>query len=184
MNDESALLLQSLIDRLKRGDSGARNELITRAYDRLRALACKILQDFPNMRGAHDPTSLANQGIVRLMPALEEIQPASVPEFFGFAALQIRRVLLNLARKPGHAGPCDGEPFEPADQTGDPVKLAACAEFHELVNQLPKEEREVIDACFYMGLTQAEAAVLLGIHPKEVSRRWIRAIRCLPPFEP
>ena len=41
---------------------------------------------------------------------------------------------------------------------------------------LPAEEREVLDLVWYGGLTQIEAAALLGISEPTVKRRW-RAAR-------
>ncbi len=43
------------------------------------------------------------------------------------------------------------------------------------VGTLPRDEREVIDLIFFNGLTQAEAADLLGVHEDTVKRRWLRA---------
>jgi DNA-directed RNA polymerase specialized sigma24 family protein len=42
----------------------------------------------------------------------------------------------------------------------------------------------VVDLHFYKGLTQAQTARLLGLHEKEVSRRWLRAARQLPAWAP
>jgi RNA polymerase sigma factor (sigma-70 family) len=184
MSDESTPGFQSLIQRLQRGDPDARNDLIALAYDRLRGLARKILhQDFPSLRRAHDATSVAHQAADRLLKALEQVQPANVAEFLGFAALQVRRVLLDLSRKSGRPEAGAGSVPEAVDDTLDPVRLAIWTELQEQMEKLP-EERKVIELCWHLGLTQAEAATLLEIHPKEVSRRWIRAIRKLPPFIP
>jgi RNA polymerase sigma factor (sigma-70 family) len=183
MSDEATARFQGLIDRLQRGDAAARNELIALAYERLRGLARKIMrQDFPPLGKDHDATSVAHQAAARLLKALEEVQPATVADFFGFAALQVRRVLLDLARKSGRAeaGPAP----EAADDSLDPARLAVWTEFHSAVDALPEEERQVIELCWYLGRTQTDAATLLGIHPKEVSRRWIRAVRKLPAFAP
>src|SRR5262249_13093360 len=152
------------------------------------ALASIISRDFVVVRRQHDTTSIANRGVLRLVGPLEDVHPATVKDFFGLAALKIRQVLLDLVKPK----PIDGVEllFEPADRSSaDPVTLAICKEqfanFLEAVARLPeKEEREVIDICWCNGKTQAEAAVLLGIHPKEVSRRWIRAIRKLPRIDP
>jgi hypothetical protein len=81
---------------------------------------------------------VANQGAVRLLKALEEVKPANDADFFGFAALQVRRVLLDLARKSGCAeAGCQPE-FEGADGPYVPAKLAACTEFQTAVDNLPE----------------------------------------------
>ncbi len=47
--------------------------------------------------------------------------------------------------------------------------------FHRKVEDLPADEREVFEWVWYHGRSQAELAQILGIHPKEVSNRWLRA---------
>jgi RNA polymerase sigma-70 factor (ECF subfamily) len=66
------------------------------------------------------------------------------------------------------------------DTSCDPERIAKWTEFHERVDELPEEERAVVNLCFYFNLTQAEAARRLGVHPRQVSRLWASAIRKLP----
>ena len=64
---------------------------------------------------------------------------------------------------------------EASDLTHEPSRLAVWTEFHRQVADLPEEDREVFDLLWYQGLTQAEAAAVLGISERTVSRRWISA---------
>jgi DNA-directed RNA polymerase specialized sigma24 family protein len=43
------------------------------------------------------------------------------------------------------------------------------------VEGLPEEEREAFDLCWYQGLTQAEAALLLSVSETTMKRRWLAA---------
>ena len=187
--------LQQVLDRLRQGDDSARRELIGCAYERLRLLARTILhEDFPRFENLHETGSVLDEAALRLLKALEQEQPATVRGFFGLAAKKIREVLLDLARRDRRRG---GEarrdgvaqqanasqnliPYDPADGSYDPVLLAKWTEFHRMVDELPEEQREVVDLHWYQGLTQAETAVVMGISQKEVSRLWIRATRKLP----
>ncbi len=45
-------------------------------------------------------------------------------------------------------------------------------EFHQQVEALPEDEREVFNLLWYGELTQAEAAEILGIAVRTVIRRW------------
>jgi RNA polymerase sigma-70 factor (ECF subfamily) len=65
--------------------------------------------------------------------------------------------------------------YEPSDVTHDPERLAAWTEFHRQVEALDDEDREVFDLLWYQGLTQAEAATLLGVSERTISRRWLAA---------
>src|SRR5262249_8460459 len=62
--------------------------------------------------------------------------------------------------------------WEPADESGDPTRLARWSEFHRKIETLPEEEREVFDLVWYQGLSQAEAADLLQVSERTIKRRW------------
>ena len=47
--------------------------------------------------------------------------------------------------------------------------------FHEAVERLPAEERELFGLLWYQGMTHAQAAEALGVATKTVQRRWASA---------
>jgi RNA polymerase sigma-70 factor (ECF subfamily) len=167
--------LQHWLERMHDGDEAARQELIACAYERLRLLARRIFHDdFPRLRNLHETDSIVHESASRLLNALKEVRPPTVRDFFTFAAAQMRRVLLDMARRPKPpAGLADEQVGQ--DSTHDPAKIAVWTEFHEKVQQLPDKERAVVDLYLYQGLSQAETARLLELHEKEVSRLWLRA---------
>ena len=61
------------------------------------------------------------------------------------------------------------------DDTYDPVRLAEWTRFHDAAGSLPDEQREVFDLLYYQGMTQDEAAALLGVSDRTVKRRWLSA---------
>src|SRR5437879_4533116 len=100
MADDRTTQLQHLLDRLRNGDGSARTELLALAYERLRLLARKMFhQDFPRLGKLHETDSILHEALLRLLRALQEVQPPSVRDFLTFSAAQIRRVLLDLARR-------------------------------------------------------------------------------------
>jgi RNA polymerase sigma factor (sigma-70 family) len=175
MSGDRTTQLQALLDRLLQGDDAARWELIGRAYKRLEFLARQILhKDFPRLRRNHGTGSALNEAVIRLSRALEEVHPSSCRDFFNFAAVQMRRVLLDWAVKPPPL-PSLSAGDDPVDADGDPAELAVWTEFHQKVEQLPPKEREVVDLYWYHGLTQAETAEILRITPRMVSHHWVSA---------
>jgi DNA-directed RNA polymerase specialized sigma24 family protein len=180
--------VQALLDRLRRGDVDARNELINLTYDRLLALTRKIRKDFTSpARRTQESGSVLSAAYIRLQRALEQILPTidgkfTPREFFGLASLQIRRELLDRIRAEGRGGVSGGPGIDPPTKGAGPVDLAIWKEFLEKIDSLPAEEREVVDLLFFQDLSQQEAAAVLGVDKSTVKRRWRRARETLAEF--
>lgn len=190
MSDRRDTLVQGWIDRLHAGDESARDELLAATCDRLTALTRKMLRDYPGVRRWEQTDDVLQNATLRLCRALREVRPTTARAYFRLAALQIRRELLDLARHhygpEGHAAhhasqadegasPPVVSSREKADLTHAPDRLQAWAEFHERVEALPDEEREVFDLLWYQELAQPEAADVLGISLATLKRRWMSA---------
>ena len=179
--------IQRRLDRLRAGDASARDELLAIACERLGRLARKMLRGYPGVGRWEQTDDVLQNAAMRLCRAIDDIKPASVRSFINLAAVQIRRELIDLARHYGgpqgpgrhHASRAGSNgsraapgPPDAADDTGDPARLATWTEFHDQVGALPAEEREVFDLLWYQGLSQAEAAALLGVTERVVKYRW------------
>jgi RNA polymerase sigma-70 factor (ECF subfamily) len=185
MSDTSSTPLHGLIQRMNTGEAAARDELIRHAYERLRRLTRTMVQDFSRVRRWEEPDDVLHEALLRLLKALQAVPLNSSREFFRLAATQIRRELLDLVRH--YYGPLglgtnhasgeapDGSGQERCTSTYDPCRLQAWEEFHEKVAALPEEECEVFGLLWYQGLTQAEAAALLGVSESTVKRHWLAA---------
>lgn len=180
--------LQRCIDRMLAGDDSYRQLLVDHAFERLRLLARKLLSRYPGVHRWEQTDDVLQNASVRLWKSLDEVKPVDVRSFFGLAATQIRRELLDLARHHygprGHGrkhatsggGTGDGAAaLEVSDPTDDPAAITEWTELHEKAQELPEEEREVFDLLYYHGLTQPEAAVVLGVPLRTLKRRWAAA---------
>jgi RNA polymerase sigma factor (sigma-70 family) len=189
--DEAAdptVQIQTWLDRMQAGDAAARDGLLGYACDRLRLLTRKMLKGFDRVKRWEQTDDVFQNALLRLWTALVQVRPRSVQAFFGLAALQIRRELIDLARQyygpegmgAHHATHCEVDPsastppagFEQQDTTYEPSRLAIWSEFHRQVDALPAEEREVFDLVWYQGLSQPRAAALLGVSEATLKRRW------------
>jgi RNA polymerase sigma factor (sigma-70 family) len=172
--------LQLLLDQAGQGDAKAYGELLSIASTRLHKLARRMLRDFPKLRRWEQTDDVFQTAALRLHRSLSDVKPESVRQFFGLAATQIRRTLIDLARH--HYGP-QGQGARHESGTGNarndeaesPETLASWAEFHEQVDRLPEDEREVFQLVWYSGTTQKEAAEILGTSERTVLRRYYRA---------
>jgi RNA polymerase sigma-70 factor (ECF subfamily) len=181
--------LHRWLDRVQAGDLAAREELLRGVGNRLERMARKMLGRFPSVRRWVETDDVLQSALVRLLRALRDVRPDSMRAFFGLAAEQMRRELIDLARHyygpHGHGahhashGPTEDSSapaFNPADRAEAPGELERWTTFHEEVEQLPAEEREVVGLMFYHGWKTAEVAELFGVSERTVRRRWEAAL--------
>jgi RNA polymerase sigma-70 factor (ECF subfamily) len=180
--------LLRLLDRMRAGDRAAEDELFRYLGGRLERLAGKMLRGFPAVRRWAGSDDVLQNASLRLLRALQEVRPGSSAQFFGLAAKEIRRELLDLKRH--YCGPEGMGAHHHTDRPGTPARdpvdpapghdeLEEWCEFHRQVAGLPEEERAVVDLLFYQGLSKAEAAELLEVDVRTVQRRWNAALQRL-----
>ena len=123
---------------------------------------------------------------MRLTRALNDIHPENVRAFIGLAAVQVRRELIDLVRSIDgpegigsnyESGFADGQNQprhrrEVVDLTDGPATLQLWTEFHQHIEQLPDDEREIFDLIYYQQLPQQDVAEILGVSLRTIKRRW------------
>jgi RNA polymerase sigma-70 factor (ECF subfamily) len=180
---DSLLAIQGWIARLHAGDLTARDALLGAAGERLRKLAHRMLQTYPRVHRWEQTDDVLQNAMLRLYKTLKDVPPASVADFLRLAALNIRRELLDLCKR--YCGPqgmgahhatigpdAEVNPETPGRDSLDPSSLGVWSEFHEQVERLGDDERTVFDLLWYQGLSQAEAAEVLGVNERTIKRRW------------
>ena len=147
-------MLVQLLDRMKGGDRAARDELIRAFQTRLEHLAGKMLDRYPRIGRWVEVDDVLQGSLLRLLHALESVRPDSTRAFFGLAAEQMRRELLDLGRHfygprgdganldSVGADPSQSRPgLEPPDP-GDDGDLERWCRFHEEVDRLPSRSEK------------------------------------------
>lgn len=183
MSSGSDTPMQACLDRLRGGDPSAREDLLRVSQERLLRMTRKMLDSFPAVRRWEQSDDVLQKVLLRLNEGLSKLSLDSPRDFLRLAAARIRHVLIDLLRHyygpeglgahhatPGGAGT---ERLGPAPGgTDDPSQLLWWTEFHERAGALPADERETFELLWYHGLTQEEAAALLGVSVRTVRRRW------------
>jgi RNA polymerase sigma-70 factor (ECF subfamily) len=190
MRDERLVELQRAIDRLVAGDDSARELLLEVASARLHVLSHDLLRG-DRVHRWEETDDVMQEAMIRLHQSLAEVKPATVRDFLRLAAFQIRRVLVDFARR--YYGPhglaaahlSDGVDRvmwpSPHHHVTDstPSKIAGKSEdesrLYQAVGELPDEEREVTEVIWFHGMTQQDAATVIGVSERTVRRRWQRA---------
>ena len=98
-DDETDRLLQACLDRLAAGDTEAKKDLITVAYERLTKRTRQMLKKFPSVQKFNDTGDVADEACMKLLKSLDAIHPENTRRFLGLAGLEIRRVLIDLYRR-------------------------------------------------------------------------------------
>ena len=138
-----------------------------------------MLRNYPDVEQWESTSFVFQELAIRLHRALREIEIDSAAGFLRLASQHLRWVLLDLSNRARNApslapgGSDAAHPIEnhPAN-TEDPYNLAVWTEVHTQIEALPEDERQIIDLLFYQGLSQPEAAEILGIPLRTLKYKW------------
>jgi RNA polymerase sigma factor (TIGR02999 family) len=171
--------LTTLLARLRAGEHGARDELFTRVFERLRCYAHRLM---PGQNGhTLQPTALIGEAWLRLTESEET--PASFEDrrhFLATVARTMRWVVVDQERArralrrqaPGERVELDSVCAEFQDHAED---LLALDEALKQLGQDEPELEEVVELRFFLGCTIGETAEVLGVSRKTVERRFADA---------
>jgi RNA polymerase sigma-70 factor, ECF subfamily len=167
-----------LLERMRRGEAAAEDELFPLVYADLRVAAERILR---RERQGHtlQPTDLVHEGYLKLVgrtpPAASDRQ-----HFLSIAARAMRQVLVDHARKVGAAKRGAGSvPLRITNvDAGLYFDFSEILALEDALNRLgalnPRLPR-VVELRFFAGLSEEEAAQALGVTSRTVQRDWATA---------
>jgi RNA polymerase sigma-70 factor (ECF subfamily) len=159
--------------------------LLDRAVRRLHLLCATLLhRSYPRL--TQPPLNLQADELLsavteRLLKALRAIRPQTVRQFFALANQHLRWELNDLARhldeQPTAVELREG--LVPAPASSGSGLTPDARRMLDAIGQLPEDEREAFDLVRVQGMTQVEAAQLLGVSVVTVKRRLNRGLRLL-----
>lgn len=156
--------------------------LIAKSVDRLHILCTAMLfQSYERL--TRPPTNLRPEELLssvveRLLKAMRKVRPGSVRQFFTIVNQHLRWELNDLARRLDEQTRALSiqENLVPAPETSGSVVSTKALRMLQAIENLPEEVREVFDLIRIQGMTQPEAAALIGVSPKTVQRRLNQAL--------
>jgi RNA polymerase sigma-70 factor (ECF subfamily) len=185
--ERTTAVVQRYLDELA-GDAPAEQAvrvLLDRAVSRLHQLCAALLhRSYPRL--ARPPLNLQADELLgavveRLLKALREARPATVRQFFALANQHMRWELNEMARRldeqPGVVELREG--LVPAPASSESGLTPDFRRMLAAIADLPEEEREAFDLMRLQGLTQAEAAQVIGVSAATVNRRVNRGLQLL-----
>ncbi len=165
------------------GDTEALTELMPLVCDELRQMARR---SFKRENAGHSlqPTALVNEFFLRLHNR-RTVNWKNRAHFFGSAAQDMRRILVDHARRQGRKKRGSGEvpvALEPeldqvatASGSSAPVDLNEVLDIHDALDRLEAIDpraADVVKQRFFLGMTVRETAAALEIAPATVKRDW------------
>ena len=164
-----------ILDRMQQGDAQAAEELLPLVYEELRKLAAaKMAQQPPGQ--TLQATALVHEAFLRLTGGQRD-QWQGRTHFFRAAAEAMRCILIENARRKsrwkrgGRLERVDLQGLDLAAETPPDTLLVV----QEALDRLAAEDEpkaELVKLRFFIGLTNAEAAQVLGLSEPTVKRYW------------
>ncbi len=167
-----------ILDRVQQGEAQAAEELLPLVYEELRKLAAaKMARETAGQ--TLQPTALVHEAWLKLVGAGRD-HFAGRSHFFAAAAEAMRRILIDRARhrlRARHGGGQERVPLDGAE-VASPEEDERLLEVDEALNELAAQDplkAEVVKLRFFVGLSDVEAAEVLGVSARTVERHWAYA---------
>jgi RNA polymerase sigma factor (TIGR02999 family) len=174
---EEAGEITRLLGEIGRGEKDAMNQLLPLVYDELHRLARSY---FRRERGEHtlQPTALVHEAYIRLLDQRAPLEGRG--HFMAVAATQMRRILLDYARKHRAARRGgDGQKVMLEDTMAiceqQSVDVIALDDALKKLDALDGEQARMVELRFFGGLSVEETAEVMGVSPATVKRSWMSA---------
>jgi RNA polymerase sigma factor (TIGR02999 family) len=172
---DSAGGITGILEAIQRGDPNASAEMFAVVYAELRRLAAwKMANEAPGH--TLQATALVNEAWLRLT-GVKEQHWKNRAHFFAAAGEAMRRILVESARRKHRLKRGGG--WERVDIDNVPLpapmpdeELLALDEALTRLATIDARAAELVKLCFFVGLTQEQAANELGISISTVERTW------------
>jgi RNA polymerase sigma factor (TIGR02999 family) len=164
---------------IEQGDSRAAEELLPLVYAELRRLAAQKLAQEP-LGQTLQATALVHEAYLRLLDPERRQDWNSRGHFFAAAALAMRRILVDNARRKQsrkRGGDLVRENFDALEIALPemPEDLVALNEALDELVTVDKTAAELVHLRFFAGLPMPEVARLLDVSPRTADRLWAYA---------
>jgi RNA polymerase sigma-70 factor, ECF subfamily len=173
--------ITGLLRKSSGGDLDARSQLFESVYQDLHRIAMRVFGGEQNGAGQMlQPTALLHEAFVKLS-AGATVEYQDRLHFFAVAARQMRRILVDQARR-RKADKRGGDRFNTtitilgelagSQQQPAPVNLIDLNDALDELAELDDRTAKVVDLRFFGGLTEEETAQVLDVSPATVRSDW------------
>lgn len=160
--------------------------LLANAVNRLHLLCTALLfRSYPRLTKPPlnlQADELLSAVVERLLKAMRQVRPQTVRQFFALANQHMRWELNDLARRLDKEARLvelrESLAGAPAESSASQLSTDA-RRILDAIESLPEDEREAFELVRIQGMSQPEAAEVLGVSEKTVQRRLVRCLTLL-----
>jgi len=159
-----------LIGRLRDGEPEARDELLPLVYDELEAIARAYTH---TSASSLDPRGLVHELYLRLVDT--PLEPRDKKHFFAIAALAMRQILVDRARRKRAAkrgGEAECVPLTGLTAGGTLVDLLVVDDVLARLEALNPRQARIVEMRCLLGMSVAEVADAIEVSPRTVHAEW------------
>ena len=168
-----------ILSEIEHGDPSAAERLLPLVYEELRKLAAaKLAHEKPGQ--TLQATALVHEAYVRLAGENRQEPWRGRRQFFAAAAEAMRRILVENARRKKSGkwgGDLERQDFnlQRLEARRAPEEILALHEALDLLSEKDPTKAELVKLRYFVGLSTAEAAEILGISASSIDRHWAYA---------
>jgi RNA polymerase sigma factor (TIGR02999 family) len=172
---ESEREITQLLSAIDEGKDFSSNQLFALVYDQLRRRAGQLMNA---ERRDHtlQPTALVNEAFLKV--ARPGVSFESKLHFYNAASLAMRRILVDHAKAreaSKRGGTWQEMSLSDVGERQETVDVIALDDALDKLAEVAPRQARVVQLRFFGGLSEVEAAELLGVNPKTVRRDWAAA---------
>lgn len=165
-----------LLHSWSQGDPSALEKLIPLVFEDLRQIAARM---FKRESDGHtlQPTALVNEVYLRLMDQ-RKIHWANREQFFGVAALLMRRILVDYAKRRDAVKRGSGAVKLPLEEalglavSQEKVNMVDLDEALSRLAEIDPRQSQIVEMRYFTGLSHEEIAEVLGVSVTTIKREW------------
>jgi len=159
--------ITELLQAWNKGDKQAMNKLMPLVDYDVKRIAHNYMR---NERTDHilQTTALVNEALIKLIR--ENISWQNRQQFYGFIARRMKQVLIDYARRTPRVEYIDIDDAVISDQR--PRDILRLDKALEELAELDERKARIVECRFFIGLTTAEIAEVLGVGKSTVDRDW------------
>jgi RNA polymerase sigma factor (TIGR02999 family) len=166
-----------ILSAIEQGDLHAAEQLLPLVYDELRRLATvKLAKEKPGQ--TLEATALVHEAYVRLVGVAEPRVYRDRRHFFAAAASAMRRILIDQARRKQTEKHGGSRPRQELVDVAAPEPSDELLALNEALDRLASEDSvkaHLVELRYFAGLTNDQAADVLGISASTADRHWAYA---------